>query len=173
MICIKERYFKYHRIVLIIAGLWPYQQSKLVQFQLVLFLGILTSFIIFQVFQYLSIQIFNINHVLWFFASLIWDCKWKQYFNALNSFDIFFLQLSRVLFIEHTFDFTIKMLSVITFCIFFLINHLSFWVNMETVSWYSVHCKNILNNYNIFSYIIIYSAVLHYDDIRHNISLLH
>ncbi|KAH0944436.1 Or9e60 [Eciton burchellii] len=87
MICIKERYFKYHRIALIIVGLWPYEQSKLVQLQLVLFLGILTSFIIFQ--------------------------------------------FSRLLFVEYSFDFTIKMLSLITFCIFFLINYLSFWVNMK------------------------------------------
>jgi len=135
MICIKERYFRYHRIALIIAGLWPYQQSKIVQLQLILFLGILTSFIIFQVFQY-----FKSYHMIFY---NIWDCKQKQYFNVLNILDIFLLQISRLLFIEHTFDFTIKMLSVVTFCIYLLINHLSFWMNMETVSWCSALCESI------------------------------
>lgn len=49
MICVTTRHFRYNRILLLMVGLWPYQQSKVVQFQLVLFFGILISFIISQV----------------------------------------------------------------------------------------------------------------------------
>jgi len=38
-----------NRFLLLVVGLWPYQQSKLVQFQLILFVGTLISFIVFQV----------------------------------------------------------------------------------------------------------------------------
>jgi len=134
MICIKERYFKYHRIALIIAGLWPYQQSKL-QFQLVLFLGILTSFITFQVFLYFY------NHVMWLFT--IYNIADENNILVPWIHSTFLLQFSRFLFVEYTFDFTIKMLSVVIYCIFFLINYLSFWVNMETVSWCYILCKNV------------------------------
>jgi len=141
MICIKERYFKYHRIALTIAGLWPYQQSKVVQFQLVLFLGISTSFIIFQVLKYSKSSCDTLQHTRF---------QRKQYFNTLNTFDIFLLQFSKLLFVEYSFDFTIQMLSIVTFCIFFLINYLSFWVNMETVSWCSALCESILDNNKLY-----------------------
>lgn len=58
MICIRERYFTFNRITLLAVGLWPYQQTKLVQFQLAVFLGILISFVAFQV---LSVCV-NINY---------------------------------------------------------------------------------------------------------------
>ncbi|KAH0944522.1 Or9e49 [Eciton burchellii] len=50
MICIQERYLRYNRIALLTIGLWPYQRqsSNLVRLQLVLFLGILISYITFQ-----------------------------------------------------------------------------------------------------------------------------
>jgi len=96
----------------------------------------------------LYFRYFNIiNHIIFY---NIWDCKQKQYLNVLNILDIFLLQISRLLFIEHTFDFTIKMLSVVTFCIYFLINHLSFWMNMETVSWCSALCESILDNNKLY-----------------------
>ncbi|KAH0944439.1 Or9e55NTE, partial [Eciton burchellii] len=47
-ISFEERYFSFNRIVLLAVGLWPYQQSKIVRFQVVIFLGILISFIAFQ-----------------------------------------------------------------------------------------------------------------------------
>ncbi|XP_039311365.1 uncharacterized protein LOC120359104, partial [Solenopsis invicta] len=37
-----------NRFLLLLVGLWPYQQSILARLQLILFLGILTSFITFQ-----------------------------------------------------------------------------------------------------------------------------
>jgi len=45
----KDRYFKLNRILLLAVGLWPYQKSKLVQFQFICFFGILITSIIFQV----------------------------------------------------------------------------------------------------------------------------
>ncbi|XP_029666016.1 odorant receptor Or2-like [Formica exsecta] len=49
MICIKTRHFSLHRILLLAIGLWPCQRSRLAQFQLILFFGILISFIICQI----------------------------------------------------------------------------------------------------------------------------
>ncbi|KAL6418174.1 hypothetical protein ACFW04_012299 [Cataglyphis niger] len=48
MICIVTQYFNFNRILLLIVGLWPYQRTKLVLFQIILFFAILISFIIFQ-----------------------------------------------------------------------------------------------------------------------------
>ncbi|KAH0944521.1 Or9e48 [Eciton burchellii] len=57
MVCIKERYFRLNRIILLAIGLWPYQQSsKLVRLQLTLFLGILMSYVIFQLIRLLLLE---------------------------------------------------------------------------------------------------------------------
>ncbi|EZA62410.1 hypothetical protein X777_10040, partial [Ooceraea biroi] len=47
-ISFEKRYFSFNRIILLATGLWPYQQSKVVQLQLMLFFSILLSFIAFQ-----------------------------------------------------------------------------------------------------------------------------
>jgi len=62
MICIKTQYFSLNRILLLAIGLWPYHKSKLVQLQEVVFFGILTSFVIFQVCR---------NRILRYFDKLI------------------------------------------------------------------------------------------------------
>lgn len=49
MLCIETQHFNINRILLLIIGLWPYQRSFLVELQLIVFFGILTTFIIFQV----------------------------------------------------------------------------------------------------------------------------
>ncbi|XP_072765425.1 uncharacterized protein [Anoplolepis gracilipes] len=54
MICIDSLQISLNRMLLLAVGLWPYQQSNLVQFQLILFLTILTSFIIFQFTAFLT-----------------------------------------------------------------------------------------------------------------------
>ncbi|KAL6425023.1 hypothetical protein ACFW04_009375 [Cataglyphis niger] len=56
MICIQTRYFNLNRILLLAVGLWPYQRTKLIRFQIILFFSILTSFIIFQI-KYLLEQL--------------------------------------------------------------------------------------------------------------------
>ncbi|EZA54432.1 hypothetical protein X777_05665 [Ooceraea biroi] len=42
------QHFRLHRNVLFVIGLWPYNQSKFVKLQLILFLFVQTSFIVFQ-----------------------------------------------------------------------------------------------------------------------------
>jgi len=54
-----EKRFRLNRILLIIFGLWPYQQSNLVRLQLALLFGILMGFIAFQVFRYFLILTFS------------------------------------------------------------------------------------------------------------------
>ncbi|XP_050460102.1 uncharacterized protein LOC126855993 [Cataglyphis hispanica] len=48
MICVETQFFNLNRILLFAVGLWPYQRTKLTRFQVILFVSILTSFIIFQ-----------------------------------------------------------------------------------------------------------------------------
>jgi hypothetical protein len=50
-ISFEQRYFSFNRIVLLTIGLWPYHQTKIARFQVAIFLGILISFIAFQVQQ--------------------------------------------------------------------------------------------------------------------------
>ncbi|XP_072765637.1 uncharacterized protein [Anoplolepis gracilipes] len=54
MICIDSLQISLNRMLLLAVGLWPYQQSNLVQFQLILFFTILTSFIILQFTAFLT-----------------------------------------------------------------------------------------------------------------------
>ncbi|XP_011163337.2 uncharacterized protein LOC105198346 isoform X2 [Solenopsis invicta] len=54
MICLETRHFNINRILLLIVGLWPYQRTPFVQFQLLLFFGTLTTFIIFQFTTFLT-----------------------------------------------------------------------------------------------------------------------
>ncbi|XP_011864202.1 PREDICTED: odorant receptor 4-like isoform X2 [Vollenhovia emeryi] len=56
MICVTTQHFGYHRILLLAIGLWPYQQSKLVQFQLMLCYGIVISFIVAQFSVFMSAE---------------------------------------------------------------------------------------------------------------------
>ncbi|XP_011350795.1 uncharacterized protein LOC105287078 isoform X2 [Ooceraea biroi] len=48
MICIESLQIRLNRILLLLVGLWPYQQSRLVRVQLVVLFTILTTFILFQ-----------------------------------------------------------------------------------------------------------------------------
>ncbi|KAF3054249.1 Odorant receptor 330 [Nylanderia fulva] len=54
MICIDCLHISLNRILLLAVGLWPYQQSKLVQVQLGLYITIITTFIIFQFTTFLT-----------------------------------------------------------------------------------------------------------------------
>ncbi|KAL6428620.1 hypothetical protein ACFW04_007916 [Cataglyphis niger] len=56
MFCIINRYFTFQRILLLVVGLWPYQQSKLVQLQLNLCSGFQISFIIFQLSVFITAE---------------------------------------------------------------------------------------------------------------------
>jgi len=70
------------------------------------------------------------------------------------------LQLSRLLFVECTFDFILKILSITMFLIFLVIMYVSFLINLEIVSCAFIFGKSIFIDYkyiakynNIFSYI--------------------
>jgi hypothetical protein len=49
MICLEAQYFNLNRILLQATALWPFQQSKIVQFQFITILTILVTAIICQV----------------------------------------------------------------------------------------------------------------------------
>ncbi|XP_011059576.1 PREDICTED: uncharacterized protein LOC105149097 [Acromyrmex echinatior] len=48
MIHLEIQYFSFNRILLLVIGLWPYQQSKFTRFQFILISTILTAGIVFQ-----------------------------------------------------------------------------------------------------------------------------
>ncbi|RLU21176.1 hypothetical protein DMN91_005549 [Ooceraea biroi] len=50
------QHFNLNRILLLIVGLWPFQRSKLIQLQLMLFSGILTTFVVFQFTTFLKFE---------------------------------------------------------------------------------------------------------------------
>ncbi|XP_032687828.1 uncharacterized protein LOC116851995 [Odontomachus brunneus] len=56
MISIQTQHFNINRILLLAIGLWPYQQSRLVQFQVIFIFGILTSSIVFQLTAFLTTE---------------------------------------------------------------------------------------------------------------------
>ncbi|XP_024868421.1 uncharacterized protein LOC112452447 [Temnothorax curvispinosus] len=48
MISIKTQHFRFNRILLLSIGLWPYERTRLVQFQITLFFGVVISSVIYQ-----------------------------------------------------------------------------------------------------------------------------
>ncbi|KAH0944527.1 Or9e26 [Eciton burchellii] len=91
MISFEKRYFSMNRVIMLAVGLWPYQQTKIVRFQVTFFLGILISFIIFQ--------------------------------------------LSRLFFVECTFDFAIRIriLCVLLYFTLLTVTYINFLINVETM----------------------------------------
>ncbi|KAL6425036.1 hypothetical protein ACFW04_009380 [Cataglyphis niger] len=54
MICLVTQHFNLNRILLLIIGLWPYQRSPLIEFQLILLFGTLMTFIVFQLTTFIT-----------------------------------------------------------------------------------------------------------------------
>ncbi|XP_011860650.1 PREDICTED: uncharacterized protein LOC105557878 isoform X2 [Vollenhovia emeryi] len=54
MICVEEQYFNLNKILLLAVGLWPYQRTNFVRFQLIFFLGILITAVLFQLSVFLT-----------------------------------------------------------------------------------------------------------------------
>ncbi|KAL6255031.1 hypothetical protein P5V15_013364 [Pogonomyrmex californicus] len=54
MICVTTQYFNLNRIILLLVGLWPYQQSKLVYMQTIFNFGFLISCIVYQFSVFIS-----------------------------------------------------------------------------------------------------------------------
>ncbi|XP_072765031.1 uncharacterized protein [Anoplolepis gracilipes] len=75
MICLETQHFNINRMLLLIIGLWPYQRTPLVEFQLILLLGTLLTFIIFQLTTFLTLEctpdlIFKVLSSAFFFICL-------------------------------------------------------------------------------------------------------
>ncbi|KAH0948808.1 hypothetical protein HN011_008603 [Eciton burchellii] len=51
-----QTYFNLNRILMLAVGLWPYHRSKFIEFQMIFFFGILTSFIVFQLTAFLTTE---------------------------------------------------------------------------------------------------------------------
>ncbi|XP_026827134.1 odorant receptor 4-like isoform X2 [Ooceraea biroi] len=58
-------------------------------------------------------------------------CQAALCLSILTSFVIFVL--SRLCFVEYSFEFTIHLLSISTYYTFFLMNYISFWINIKTI----------------------------------------
>lgn len=72
MICLKTKYFYPNRILLLALGLWPYYQSNFVRLQIIFYLSILISCIIFQVSIYYIIpHNFNCIVILFYIFNYI------------------------------------------------------------------------------------------------------
>jgi len=72
MISLETQHFNINRILLLIIGLWPYQRSPLIELQLILLLGTLISFIVFQVCR-------SLRFILYITESYYIDVKENQY----------------------------------------------------------------------------------------------
>ncbi|XP_050460194.1 uncharacterized protein LOC126856059 [Cataglyphis hispanica] len=88
MICIVTQYFNFNRILLLLVGLWPYQRTKLVCFQIILFFIILTSFIIFQFTAFITTEctpefIIKVFSTAIFFSVCVikYNCFWLNAHN--------------------------------------------------------------------------------------------
>jgi len=112
------------------------------------------SFIIFLVWHYITI-------FLLYFTSYFTLCRIAKGNNFLihnyritlitNTFDTFVLQLSRLLFVECTFDFTLKMFSIAIFLVFLVIMYVSCLVNLKTVSYTFTFGKSTFIYYKYIS----------------------
>ncbi|XP_070152581.1 uncharacterized protein [Polyergus mexicanus] len=70
MICLETQHFNLNRTLLLAIGLWPYQKSKLVRLQIILFFGILISFVTVQ-FTALITKKCTVNFIIKVFSTMI------------------------------------------------------------------------------------------------------
>ncbi|XP_019697024.2 uncharacterized protein LOC105183323 isoform X2 [Harpegnathos saltator] len=76
MICVELLHIDLNRLLLLAVGLWPYQQSKLVQLQLILLFSILTTFILSQLTsivtsEYTSELLINVSSTTLFYITFV------------------------------------------------------------------------------------------------------
>ncbi|EZA56735.1 hypothetical protein X777_02340 [Ooceraea biroi] len=86
--------------------------------------------------------------------------------SILTSFVVFVL--SRICFVEYDFEFTIDMLSLSTYYSFFLMNYISFWINIETIRYLLEQFQYIYNRLKDSNEIAIYNK---YGNIAKRITL--
>ncbi|XP_029678512.1 odorant receptor 4-like [Formica exsecta] len=80
MICLETQHFNHNRTLLLAIGLWPYQKSKLVRLQIILFFGILISFVIFQ-FTALITRRCTVNFIIKVFSTMIFSSLYVIMYN--------------------------------------------------------------------------------------------
>ncbi|XP_070152573.1 odorant receptor 22c-like isoform X2 [Polyergus mexicanus] len=91
MICIETQHFHLNRILLLAIGLWPYPISKFVRLQIILFSGILTSFVIFQFTAFITtkctvdfiIKVFS-TAIIFNFYVIIYNMFWINTHHVRN-----------------------------------------------------------------------------------------
>jgi len=111
MIRLEDNYFSINKILLLIIGLRPYKQTKLVWLRFILFSSILISSIIFQVRQYISIIIY---------ASILHSCIILTYNNSL---------LTKIILLSFQFIFT-SILNTFSYILLFSILFHTFLFNI-------------------------------------------
>ncbi|XP_029666070.1 odorant receptor 4-like [Formica exsecta] len=80
MICLETQHFNLNRTLLLAIGLWPYQKSKLVRLQIILFFGILISFVIVQ-FTALITKKCTVNFIIKVFSTMIFSSSYIIMYN--------------------------------------------------------------------------------------------
>ncbi|XP_070152577.1 uncharacterized protein [Polyergus mexicanus] len=80
MICLETQHFNLNRTLLLAIGLWPYQKSKLVRLQIILFFGILISFVIVQ-FTALITKRCTVNFIIKVFCTMIFSSLYVIMYN--------------------------------------------------------------------------------------------
>ncbi|XP_026824263.1 uncharacterized protein LOC105278029 isoform X2 [Ooceraea biroi] len=83
------------------------------------------------------------------------SCQAALCLGILTSFVI--LLLSRLCFLEYSFDFTIHLLSASTYFAFILMNYISFWINIETIQYLLEQFQYIYNRLKDSKEIAIYN----------------
>ncbi|RLU26815.1 ObirOr5-9E18 [Ooceraea biroi] len=92
-------------------------------------------------------------------------CQAALCLSILTSFVIF---LSRLCFVEYSFEFTIHLLSISTYYTFFLMTYISFWINIETIRYLLEQFQYIYNRLKDSNEIAIYNK---YGNIAKRITL--
>ncbi|XP_025270100.1 uncharacterized protein LOC109609779 [Camponotus floridanus] len=96
MICLETQHFNINRMLLLIVGLWPYQRSFLIELQLILFFGILITFIVFQLTTFITSEctLGIINKVL--SSSFFFICLLIEYNSFWINTDILKIALKQL-----------------------------------------------------------------------------
>ncbi|XP_019700304.1 uncharacterized protein LOC105190445 isoform X2 [Harpegnathos saltator] len=81
MVCFEIEYWNINRILLLIIGMWPYQQSKLVQFQIILCYGILISIIVVQLSAFLTTEC-TVNFFIKNLSAVLYFCLYVIFYNS-------------------------------------------------------------------------------------------
>ncbi|XP_011860649.1 PREDICTED: uncharacterized protein LOC105557878 isoform X1 [Vollenhovia emeryi] len=149
MICVEEQYFNLNKILLLAVGLWPYQRTNFVRFQLIFFLGILITAVLFQLSVFLtsnqsSYLIIRILSMASFFSTFV--VKYVSFIFNMEAMKNLLAQLQHIYnnlkdeyenFIIEKYSYTAKwytvILTTIGICSVFTLIVVQFWSNIYDV----------------------------------------